>query len=153
VKKPDSTKLTRAYSPSEIVSTNFICGLLKCGRKNDQLTKSIVYLASPYTHRDVNLRVRRAVAACQAAAEIMIKRPNVSVFSPIAHTHPIGAWVPETQNTHAFWMEQDEAFLCRAAELIVLKLDGWEASKGVQQEIAYAKEHDIPISYMEWRKL
>ena len=33
--------------------------------------------------------------------------------------------------------------------MIVLKLPGWQDSKGVTAEIAYAKELDLPIEWME----
>ena len=39
--------------------------------------------------------------------------------------------------------------LQRCDELIVLTLTGWETSRGVQAEIAFAKEINLPIKMME----
>lgn len=106
----------------------------------------MIYLASPYSHPDPLIREQRFREACRHAA-FMMRRGSV-VFSPIAHTHPIAV-----QNSLPtgwdFWRKVDTAILIRADSLVVLMLDGWKESKGVEAEIRFAKSMGIPTSYME----
>ncbi len=105
------------------------------------------YLASPYSAMDEATKTRRFVSAAKAAAFLMTVEKKI-VFSPIAHTHPISRWTGGEMK-HEEWMRQDEPFLRGAAGIIVLKIEGWESSKGVQEEIALAKKLGIPITYMD----
>lgn len=34
-------------------------------------------------------------------------------------------------------------------QLIIYQMDGWETSRGVQEEVTYAKEKNIPIIEMK----
>ena len=47
------------------------------------------------------------------------------------------------------WMKYDLPYLSVANKLYVLMIDGWDISDGVQQEIEYAKEHDLPMILLE----
>ena len=51
--------------------------------------------------------------------------------------------------TDEWWYEYDIGWLAHCAELVVLKLPGWEESEGVRLEIAVAESLEIPVSYME----
>lgn len=111
------------------------------------MTKAI-YLASPYTTDNYWDREERWDRVCEAAAKLMIE--GHIVFSPVAHSHPIAQYLPENLVTdHDFWMKQDIEILLHCSELVVLKLDGWEQSKGVAREIQEALDHGIPVRYME----
>ena len=105
-----------------------------------------IYLASPYSHPDLAVRVARYDAACKASAQLMVA--GAIVFCPIAHTHPISSWVPERVQTHEFWMAQDLPMLARASGLAVLQIDGWLESRGVNEEIEFAIKHSIPVKYI-----
>ena len=107
----------------------------------------IAYLASPYSAPDPATRHQRFLAACHAAAFLMER--GYTVFCPIAHSHPIAEAMNGRHLDHEFWMRQDLPLLDLCDHLIVLKLDGWEQSRGVAEEIAYAQEHCISIEYME----
>lgn len=48
----------------------------------------MIYLASPYSHPDPAVEELRFEAACEAACKLM--QQGHHVFSPIAHTHPVG---------------------------------------------------------------
>jgi len=104
------------------------------------------YLASPYTSKSFITRMQRYEAACKYAA--MLMGQGVQVFSPIAHTHPI-AEAGKLPRDWKFWATFDEWFISRCDELIVLKLPGWEESKGVQAEIKLAKKYQVPVRYVE----
>ncbi len=103
----------------------------------------MIYLASPYSHADQSVRECRFHAACCAAARLI--REGHTVFSPIVHSHPLtkhglpGDW--------DFWNGQSREQLMRCDELVVLTLDGWEESAGVQAEIGIAEELGMPVRY------
>lgn len=79
------------------------------------------------------------------ASELM--RMGTKVFSPIAHTHPITKYgLPLGWD---YWSQYDRWFIERCDNAIVLRLDGWEESKGVQAEIVMAKELNKSITYID----
>ena len=109
--------------------------------------KSFVYLASPYSHADERVMFSRFEAACQAAAKLMLA--GETVFSPIAHSHPVCVHIAGVQTDFEFWMKQDLPILRCAEKLLVLMLPGWEQSRGVTEEIRVAKTEGIPVEYID----
>ena len=109
----------------------------------------MVYLASPYSHSDLSIREERFRAACQAAAHLL--RLGHVVFLPVAHPHPIAEFGLPTE--WAFWERQDRGFLEHCNEVIVLTLDGWDESLGVQGEIRIARELGKPVRYLAPERL
>ena len=107
----------------------------------------MIYLASPYTHPDAVVREQRYHETCRATAEMLLE--GETVFCPIVHCHPLVAYGVPTEWT--FWEEHDRQYLVRCEELVVLKLDGWRRSRGVQAEIKLAAAMDMPIRYNESR--
>ena len=105
----------------------------------------IVYLASPFTHKDTAVREARYQAACRQAAEMM--RCGIVVFSPIAHSVAIAAHGLPIE--WAFWEKYDRAFLEMCDEVWVLMLDGWKTSVGVQAEIAMAMALGKQVVFVE----
>jgi len=69
------------------------------------------------------------------------------VFSPIAHSVPIAehGGAPDTWD---FWRSLDLEILGRCDEVVVLKLPGWDESRGVQAEVAMARKLGKPVSYV-----
>jgi nucleoside 2-deoxyribosyltransferase len=104
----------------------------------------MIYLASPYSHPDAAVREQRFRSACQAAARLM--RNGEVVFSPIAHGHPIALHGLPTD--WRFWERHDREQLNRCDEVVVLTLDGWRESEGVQAEIRIAGELGKPVRYL-----
>lgn len=104
-----------------------------------------IYLASPYSHVDCAVVEERVEKVLLAAAKLM-QRGSI-IFSPIAHSHFI-CKAGNLPATWEFWEKQDMPFLSRADELWVLMLPGWEESKGIAAEIAYAKKCHIPVWYV-----
>ncbi len=107
----------------------------------------LLYLASPYSHSSLIVMEARFKDACSAAARLMER--GYTVFSPIAHSHPIADHLrPDFRTNFDFWMKQDLPILKVSDALVVLKLDGWDKSRGVQAEIAYARANGIPIMFI-----
>jgi len=109
----------------------------------------MIYLASPYSHPDPQVRQARYEAVCRAAAALM--REGHAVFSPIAHSHGIARYgLPLNWE---FWERYDLEMLATCEELWVLKLDGWQQSRGVNAEIAAAKTLGKPIRFVTAEQL
>jgi nucleoside 2-deoxyribosyltransferase len=104
----------------------------------------MIYLASPYTHSDVHVREWRFREACRAAAALL--RAGITVFSPIAHSHPIAAFGMPT--SWDFWSQVDREYLSRCDVLAVLTLPGWRESVGVQAEIGLAGQLGLPVVFV-----
>lgn len=105
---------------------------------------SIIYLASPYSDPNPNVRRRRFQLACEHAAFLM-RDHNLHVFSPIAHSHPIAEF--GLPSDWGFWQEYDKKFIAMCERMFVLKLHGWEQSKGVDAEISIALHLGIPVEF------
>ncbi len=108
-----------------------------------------IYLGSPYTGYNGS-RGEAFQLVCQMAAEIMKVHPDITVFCPIAHSHAIeteGDMAPQEGN---WWLARDFPFLKACDELWIYKMDGWEKSYGVGQEIQIAKSAGMPIKYLEF---
>lgn len=109
---------------------------------------SYLYLASPYSHKNMDVMKWRYEVACKTAAHLMAQ--GHAVFSPIAHSHPIAEFMNnELRTDFEFWMTQDLPILRFAKQLCVLMLDGWKESRGVTREIEYAKVVGVPTVYIE----
>jgi nucleoside 2-deoxyribosyltransferase len=106
----------------------------------------LVYLASPYSHPEPRVRWERFHRVCRAAARLMLA--GEVVFSPIAHSHPIEQAFPEIKDGK-FWARQDEPLLLACSRVVVLRLPGWELSKGVAHEIAVAIAMGKPVDYID----
>lgn len=108
----------------------------------------IVYLASPYSAPTEQERILRFNEACRAAAKLM--RDGLTVFCPISHSHPIAMHMPSKYSMdHEFWMRQDLPILVKCARMYVLRLSGWEQSKGVAKELEFAVNQGIPVIYID----
>jgi len=105
----------------------------------------MIYLASPYWHADPAIRNQRFRAACRATAEMI--RQGTTVFSPVVYGHALiahglpGDW--------SFWQRHDAQYLGRCDEVVVLQIDGWEESEGVQAELRLAAALGNRVNYFE----
>ena len=95
----------------------------------------MIYVISPYSHPDLGVRQQRFVAACCATAALA--RAGHLAISPIVHGHSLAEFGLPTD--WSFWQHWRRDLLARCDEVIVLQLDGWIESVGVQAEIALAR--------------
>jgi nucleoside 2-deoxyribosyltransferase len=104
----------------------------------------VIYLCSPYAHPDPAVVEQRFVAACRATAALI--REGKTTFSPIVHSYPLcQLGLPDDWG---FWREHDVKYLEACDEVLVLKLQGWERSQGVQAEVAMARALGKPVSFL-----
>jgi nucleoside 2-deoxyribosyltransferase len=106
----------------------------------------MIYLASPYSDPNPVVMEERFRAACIAAGELM--NQGLVVFSPIAHTHPI-AVACNLPRGWDYWHQFDLEFIRAADALIVLRLPGWNKSKGIDGELSIARDLCIPIDFID----
>lgn len=116
-------------------------------RERDALP-ALVYLASPYSDPDPSVMEARFEAVCREAALMMAAGEHV--YSPIAHTHPI-AVRGDLPKDWTFWQDFDRAVIGRCTELRVLRLPGWDASRGVAAEVALAEGMGVAVTYVDVR--
>lgn len=108
-------------------------------------TMKKIYLATPYSHPDPDVRIERFESVNKVAADLM--NEGHLVFSPISHTHPI-ALAGDLPKGWEFWKEYDRTFIEWCDEVHILMLDGWEDSKGVTGEKHIAREMGKPVHFV-----
>ena len=108
--------------------------------------KTIAYLAAPYSHPDPEVKTQRLEDVAKAAAQLFSK--GVWVFSPLTHNMTIDAY--GIHGNWQQWGEFDLEMMARCDALLILKLPGWEDSKGVRDEITYAKKIGLPIEEIDF---
>jgi len=109
-------------------------------------TGKLIYLASPYSHPDDNIRENNYKTISKIAAD-MVAEGNV-VMSPICYGHNLLNF-REMPSDWNFWYNFCVTFLLKSDELIVCKMEGWDKSVGVLEEIEIAKKNNIKISFIE----
>ena len=108
------------------------------------MTDGFFYLASPYS----NYALGKDAAfnhVCEDAA--LLFAHGISVFCPIAHTHPI-AEIGHLAGGYETWQHFDEAMMDASRGCIVCMLPGWDTSVGVTAEIAFFDKLHKPVIYM-----
>ena len=116
----------------------------------------MIYLASPYTSgitKDMTPEFAQAIMQVRyeqvrkVTAEYM--RNFVPIFSPIVNNHEVAKY-HDLPKEWDYWEKIDYMFLDASEELWVLMMDGWDTSKGVTAEIAYAEKIGIPVKYIPY---
>lgn len=105
----------------------------------------MIYLASPYSHKDKEIMENRFKSVCAACA-ILTKNGKL-VYSPIAHWHTI-AVAHDLPRDFLFWSKSNFSMIRRCEELYVLCLKGWNRSLGVSAEIEFAKSAFMEVRYI-----
>ena len=99
--------------------------------------KPLIYLASPYTHDDPEVRYWRFKEAERYTAKA-IRRGEI-IFSPIVYAHTMAANynLPFTAD---YWSDFNYRMILHCEEVVVLQLQGWRESSGVKAEITLARD-------------
>jgi hypothetical protein len=132
-------------------------------QKGYNMNKKIVaYLAVPYslvnksreiglykpdtTEADKRIRQERFEKANDATDKL--QQAGFAIISPISQSHPIAVQC-NLKGTFDYWQDIDYNLILRCDMVIILTLDGWKESEGVQKEIAFAKQNNIPVLYID----
>lgn len=103
---------------------------------------SYFYLASPYSSPDPDLVKARHHEAMKAVVWLMKK--EMWVHSPIVYCHDL-AQLGEFPTDAEFWLEFNRLMLRMSKGMILLKIEGWDKSLGVREEIKFSNFLGIPI--------
>ena len=113
-------------------------------------TETFVYVASPYSKYPGGMEAAFH-EVCRAAAWLV--KQGVKVFCPIAHTHPIAVAGNMDLADHEIWMPQDGPFMDAASCMVIVEMESFDTSYGIQQEhnafIAAGKR----VYHLPWPKL
>lgn len=115
-------------------------------KRRETKSDKIFYLASPYSHKDPEVRQARYDKNVWAAGELT--GLGLMIFSPIVHNHPIKE-TGKPPSAFIYWMTFDLSILRNCAGLLVMDLEGVDESAGVGVEISLAKALDIPIWHLD----
>ena len=96
----------------------------------------LIYLASPYQHEDRNIMIDRFETVRAITAQLISEQDHVIPYSPIVYTHDLSDYVDADFD----WRDWDIHILEKCDVMVVLMMDGWKESKGVQKEIAYCEK-------------
>lgn len=107
---------------------------------------TLAYLATPYNHEQRSVMENRKLAAVSAAGRLLAAEKHV--FCPIAHNSAI-LEVVALQTGWGVWAAFDKDMLGRCDELIVLKLDGWMLSQGIECEVEEAERLGLAIRCLD----
>lgn len=104
---------------------------------------SYIYLASPYSHPNAEVRARRYRMALRISARLI--QQGTPIFSPIVHSHEI-AQLLNMDDVFGirFWKRWDQALLRHAEQLWYVTAPGWEESAGLETELKIAESIGLP---------
>ena len=105
----------------------------------------MIYLASPYSHPDKAVEQARYDEAVRALAAIA--KAGECVVSPIAMCH-------EAARRHglptdaAWWESFNTRIMNQCSKCLVLCIDGWRESVGVQQEVRHFRSRELRVALL-----
>lgn len=102
----------------------------------------MIYIASPYSSSS-SIVTESRVFKTQAFVDHLFSE-GILAFSPILYCHPIAKRL-STPTDAQFWHEFNMSMLRHTEVMFVLRLEGWQNSKGVQMEMRVCKILSIPI--------
>ncbi len=114
--------------------------------KNRPKKTKLAYLAGPYSHDSGAIRHKRFIDLTNAAAYLF--KQGYFVFSPISSSHPMKE-IGGLEGDWKYWAGFDTFMINLCDEMIIVELNGWRESVGVNAEIEIAKKLGKPIRYMD----
>jgi hypothetical protein len=151
-REPEIDKLESSIKPNVNFDNEEMFKKLNISNNNlevalrKDISGKLIYLASPYSHQKEEVREMNYKIVSKIAAD-MVSEGNV-VLSPISYGHNLLNFC-DMPSDWEFWYNFCVTFLLKCDELIVVKMPGWDISKGVLEEIEIAKNHNIKISFIE----
>jgi hypothetical protein len=107
----------------------------------------IIYLASPYSNPDDDKRHESFENVSRIAADLCAE--GHVAFSPITYGHTLVNFRGAMPTDWPFWQNFCLSFLEVSDELHVCKMEGWNRSRGVAEEIEFAVKNGIEIKYID----
>jgi len=101
-----------------------------------------LYLLSPYSHPDPDVREGRYYAACRAVGELL--SAGLPVLSPIVQCHH-AADICGLPGDAEFWQDYNARLMASCTGGILLLLEGWQESVGVHGEVTALMRDEKPV--------
>lgn len=102
----------------------------------------MIYVASPYSSPLPELEAQRFDQVRHFVHSLL--NQGYVPFSPILYCRPIAITMRLPQDAQ-YWLRFNMQFLRKAEGVFVLRLPGWDQSKGVQVELKQARILSIPV--------
>jgi hypothetical protein len=106
----------------------------------------LVYVAAPYSSIPDKNELMRIIS--KFCGEYMIANPGEYAIPGLVHHYPT-LECPELGTDYSFWQNFCEVFLSRCDKMIVLRIPGWQESKGVKGELEFCLTHRIPVEFRD----
>src|SRR5690349_3193682 len=115
--------------------------------QDNSISGGFYYVATPYSKYPHGLEAAFH-EACRVTAKLL--RDGERVYCPIAHTHPVATAGDIDPLDHELWLAADRPLMDAATGLIVVKMPGWQDSRGVAAEIEVFRAAGKRIRYFDW---
>lgn len=112
---------------------------------NDLDKNGVYYLASPYTSNDSEIMKEIYLKVDEVGYKLLIK--GFHLIEPIASTYH-KAQRFQLPHEYSFWTTHCRKMVSVSDGVIVLMLEGWETSTGVQDEIKIASDLGKRVIYI-----
>lgn len=106
----------------------------------------LTYVATPYTDYPLG---HHAAAYDAARATAALMRKGLRAISPIVHSHAVATVGNLDLVDGDFWQRQDAPLVDAASACVVVMLEGWMTSRGVQHEIGAFRAAGKPVVFVE----
>lgn len=106
------------------------------------MKKKIIYIGCPYSDKDPEIMKKRYSQITSITARLV--KEGYVVFSPITYGHILCEF-EDMPVDFDFWQNLCIKFLQASDLMLVIKLDGWEGSKGLKEEVLYCKANGIKV--------
>jgi hypothetical protein len=83
------------------------------------------------------------------AAEL--NKQGIVAISPITYGHTLVKFVTMPTDWD-FWRDFCLSLLVKCDEMIVYQMPGWDKSRGIEEEMSFARDHNIPIKYKKYEE-
>lgn len=112
------------------------------------MEKGLYYLAVPYQGSEEEKKYRTELSL-KVTTEFL--RQGIHLFSPVIYVNKIAEELGLTslEKRREIIMPYLFDFLKVSKGLILIKIDGWQKSWGVQQELKFCQETHIPVFSMQ----
>lgn len=110
-------------------------------------TRPLIYLSLPYSHENLFVVEARIDAFVKIAAQVEREGQFHAVsalFNQLLLDH--GQRLPRDTE---FWLSYSRSLVGASERLAVIRLPGWDSSKGVLAEIDYANDSDKPVEFWD----
>ena len=105
----------------------------------------MIYVAAPYSDSDKAVIEERMTLFAKYFSTMIANK--LYPVSPLLNHYIYKEAAAEWPTNWEFWEGYSRELLTRCTSMIVLMIDGWKESEGVQAEIQLATELGIPIEY------